>query len=60
MNVIVKKNNQDPFSQSDRLNPIGGGKGDAPRPMKRKTFESNFEDIFGRWKSRKPGKTVYR
>lgn len=49
MNIIVKDGSgRDPFKESDRKNPIGGGKGDAQRIGDQKKFKSNFEKIFGR------------
>jgi hypothetical protein len=51
MNIIVKDGfDRDPFAQSDRKNPIGGGKGDATRVGDTKKYKSNFDRIFGRRK----------
>ena len=45
MNIVVKKHKEsDPFAQSDRLNPIGGGKGDANRSIG-KSYRDNYGEI---------------
>jgi len=45
MNIISGKiKKRDPFDQSDRLNPIGGGKGDANRSDPKK-FAKGYDSI---------------
>lgn len=56
MNIVMKNSNyRDPFAQSDRLNPIGGGKGDADRTKNRRAFWDRFPKSMGP-KKQKTGK----
>lgn len=44
MHIVVKDGpkNRDPFKNSDRLNPIGGGKGDFDRTSNPKAYRERF------------------
>jgi hypothetical protein len=46
MNILNRNTSDaDPFKQSDRKNPLGGGKGDASRIGDVARFRENFEEI---------------